>query len=121
MKLRDAMAQVEREQPHLTGTAKMEAIKALQAQPQPARAEAEEPEPKPVESQDEKSGRGAASVGEAWGFLTFIAVGMQLAPLIVWGSLSGEPRWYDVLHAALLISAVAEVVSAYRRRNTRCS
>ena len=121
MKLRDAKAQVEREQPHLTGTAKMEAIKALRAQPEPAEPPAEELQPKPVESGGDKEARKPTSVGEAWGFLIFIAVGMQLIPWIVWGSLDGAPRWYDVLHAVLLVAAVAELVSAYRRRSTRNS
>lgn len=121
MKLRDAMRQVELEQPHLTGTAKMEAIKALRAQPQPAGFEAAEPSAKQAAPDDAKTDRKQASVGEAWGFLAFIAVGMQLAPWVVWGSLDGAPRWYDVLHAALLVAAVAELVSAYRRRNGRRS
>lgn len=121
MRLRDAMRQVEREQPHLTGTAKLEAIKELRAQPQPAGPETEEPESKLTESEDAKTARKPATVGEAWGFLIFIAVGMQVAPWVVWGSLDGAPRWYDVLHAALLVAAVAELVSAYRRRNGRRS
>lgn len=121
MKLRDAMRQVEREQPHLTGTAKLEAIKALRAQPQPAGPEAEEPESKQAAPDDAKTARKPASVGEAWGFLIFIAVGMQLAPWVVWGSLDGAPHWYDVVHAVLLVVAFAELVSAYRRRSTRGS
>lgn len=114
MNLKDAMEQVEREQPHLTGTAKLQAIKALRSQPKPA-----EPEPQePVEAQDEKTGTKPASVGEAWGFLVFVVVVMQLIPWVAWGSLMTEPHWYDVLHAALLVAAVAELVSAYRRRSS---
>lgn len=114
MKLRDAKEQVEREQPHLTGTAKMQAIKALRdstAAPKPQ-------EPKPAEAQDEKPERKQASVGEAWGFLVFVIVAMQLIPWAVWGSLTEEPHWYDVLHAVLLVGATVELVSAYRRRRS---
>jgi hypothetical protein len=41
MKLRDARAQVDREQPELKGTERMAAIKALRDQPAPAAAEAD--------------------------------------------------------------------------------
>jgi hypothetical protein len=114
MKLRDAKEQVEREQPHLTGTAKMQAIKALRD----STAEPNLQEPKSAEAQDEKPARKPASVGEAWGFLVFVIVAMQLIPWIAWGSLTAEPHWYDVLHAALLVGAVAELFSAYRRRRS---
>ena len=51
MKLKDAKEQVEREQPHLTGTAKIQAIKALRdsdAEPEPQKQ-------KPTKGQDEKT------------------------------------------------------------------
>lgn len=116
MKLRDAKEQVEREQPHLTGTAKMQAIKALRSQPKPA--DAEPPKEKPAEDQGDKPERKPASVGDAWGFLIFVIVAMQLIPWIAWGSPGAEPHWYDALHAVLLVGAVAELVSAYRRRKS---
>lgn len=114
MKLKDAMEQVEREQPHLTGTAKIQAIKAL-------RDSAAEPEPreqKPSDNEGEKTPRKPASVRDAWVFLVFVIVAMQLIPVAAWGSLTAEPHWFDVLHAALLIGAVAELFSAYKRRRS---
>jgi hypothetical protein len=114
MKLKDAKEQVEREQPHLTGTAKIQAIKAL-------RASTAEPEPqkqKPTKGQDEKTAPKPSSVRDAWGFLVFVIVAMQLIPWIAWGSPTAEPHWFDVLHAALLIGAIAELFSAYKRRRS---
>jgi hypothetical protein len=116
MNLKDALQQVEREQPHLTGTAKMQAIKALRSQPTPTKEEPQEQTP--AEDQRDEPAWKTASVGEAWGFLVFIVVAMQLTPWIAWGSLTGEPHWYDVLHAALLLGAVVELASAYRRRRS---
>ena len=114
MNLKDALRQVEREQPHLTGTAKMQAIKALRSQPTPTDEALQEHNP--AEGQGDEPAWKTASVGEAWGFLVFVIVAMQLIPWIAWGSLTAEPHWYDVLHAALLIGAVVELISAYRRR-----
>lgn len=116
MNLKDAMEQVEREQPHLRGTAKLEAIKALRAQP--AEPEPIETAPEPVKLEAEDSTRKPTSVGEAWALLALVAVGMRVIPYFVWGSLDGEPHWYDVLHAVLLIGAIIEVVSAHRRRRS---
>lgn len=116
MNLKDALRQVEREQPHLRGAAKRQAIKALRDQSE--QAELDLQEPKPVEAQDEETARKPTSVGEAWALLVLVIVGMQVIPYFVWGSLDGEPHWYDVLHAVLLIGAVIELVSAYRNRNS---
>lgn len=115
MNLRDAMERVEREQPHLTGTAKIQAIKDMRSQPKP---EPQEPAPEPAEAEDEKPARKPTSVGEAWGFLVFIIVAMQLIPWVAWGSLTAEPHWYDALHAVLLVGATVELVSAYRKRSS---
>lgn len=121
MNLRDAMDQVEREQPHLTGTAKMQAIKALRSQPKPADPEPQDQEPQPAEAQGEKAAGKRATVREAWEFLVFVIVAMQVIPWIAWGAPTAGPRWFDVLHAALLVAAVCELISAYRRRSTRDS
>ena len=114
MKLRDAMAQVEREQPHLTGTEKLEAIKALREQP----AKPELKKPTPANPEGEKPARKPTSVGEAWALLALVIIGMQVIPYFVWGSLDAEPHWYDALHAVLLVGAVIELVSAYRNRSS---
>lgn len=116
MKLRDAMEQVEREQPHLTGTAKIQAIKELRSRPKPAEPAPQDQEPQPAEAQSEKTGGKGATVREAWEFLVFVIVAMQVIPWIAWGSSAAGPHWFDALHAVLLISAVAELASTYRRR-----
>lgn len=112
MNLRDAKAQGEREHPELTGTAKIEAIKALRDQDKPAKATnddqaapaAKDNAPEPI------------SVGEAWAGLTLVFIGMRLIAWPIWGSPTAGPGWYDVLYVVLLITAITAVASAYRRR-----
>ncbi|MFF2383766.1 hypothetical protein [Streptomyces sp. NPDC058108] len=106
MNLRDAKAQVEREQPHLTGTAKIEAIKALRTQGRQAAADQAE----------RNATQSPISVGEAWGLLAFVFVGMRVISYFVWGSITGGPHWYDTLYVVALVTAIAGLVSAYRRR-----
>lgn len=103
MNLRDAKAQVEREHPELTGTAKIEAIKALREQGKTAQPAKDDADPK------------AASVGEAWAALAAVTIGMRLIAWGVWGSLDAGPTWYDVLYVVLLLTAIAGVVNAHRR------
>lgn len=104
MNLRDAKAQVERDHPELTGTAKIEAIKALRDQDKSARPAKNNGDPK------------AASVGEAWAALATVTIGMRLIAWGIWGALDAGPHWYDALYAVLLLTAIAGVVSAHRRR-----
>lgn len=104
MNLRDAKAQVEREHPELTGTAKIEAIKALRVQDKTTKATKGDGDSKP------------ASVGEAWGALAAVTIGMRLIAWGVWGSPAAGPHWYDALYVGLLLMAVAGVVAAHRRR-----
>jgi hypothetical protein len=104
MNLRDAKAQVEREHPELTGTAKIEAIKALRDQDKTAQPAKDNGDSKP------------ATVGEAWAALAAVAIGMRLIAWGVWGSLDAGPHWYDALYVVLLLTAVAGLVGAYRRR-----
>lgn len=113
MNLKDAKAQVEREQPHLTGRAKLEAIKALRYQ----EAEATEPQ----EPQAEKPAPKPASVGDAWAFLALVVIGMRLISYFVWGSVMDQPHWYDILYVVLLIAAISGLISAYKNRSKRDS
>jgi hypothetical protein len=117
VKLRDAKAQVESEQPHLRGTAKIEAIKALRDAPaKPALKK--EPTLASANTEDGEPARKPTSVGEAWALLALVIIGMQVIPYFAWGSLDGEPHWFDVLHAVLLVGALIELRSAYRNRNS---
>jgi hypothetical protein len=107
--LRDAKEQVEREQPHLTGTAKIEAIKALREQAKAAEPREEKPAPKP------------AGIGEAWAFLALVVIGMRVVSYFVWGGVMAQPHWYDVLYVVMLIAAISGLVSAYRKRGKQDS
>lgn len=117
MNLSDAKAQVEREQPHLTGTAKIQAIKALRAQAPPAESSPEESAPGPIDQANEQAGRKSSHVGEAWAVFAFVFIGMRVISYFVWGSISGSPHWYDALYAVALIAAITELISAYRHRS----
>lgn len=109
MNLRDAKAQVEREQPELTGTAKLQAIKALREQA----AVHEAADAKPTATDTAPT---PATVREAWIFFLIVFVGVRLLGWVIWGSLNGEPVWYDLLYVGLFFVAVSGLVSAYRRR-----
>lgn len=106
MNLRDAKARIEREQPELTGTAKIEAIKALRDQDKAAK--------------NARAGKGdvptPATVGEAWAGLAVVFIGMRGIAWAVWGSPTAGPVWYDVLYIVLLITAITALAGAYRRR-----
>lgn len=106
MNLRDAKAQIEREHPELTGTAKLQAIKELREQA--AAREADEPtkdnQPKP------------ATVGEAWALFALVFVGMRLIAWAAWGSPVAGPVWYSAAYVVLLVTAIAAVTGAYKRR-----
>ncbi|MFJ5644040.1 hypothetical protein [Streptomyces sp. NPDC093223] len=119
MNLRDAKEQVERDQPHLTGTAKVQAIKALRDQARASgtwKAKSDrKPEPAPKPEPVEK----VTSVGAAWLGLLVVIVVTQVVGYLAWGSPLDEPHWYDVLHLFLLIAAVVGVVDAHRKRNRR--
>jgi hypothetical protein len=111
MNLRDAKAQVERDQPHLTGTAKIEAIKELREQPVAAGDE--------LRKQAGAEG-GTASpsrgVGGAWAWLLFFSGGMTLIAFAAWGTLSGAPSWFHALFGFQALWAIVGVVNAYKRQ-----
>lgn len=112
MNLKEALRQVEREQPHLTGRAKRQAIRALRDQAnatEPQEPQAEKPAPKPV------------SVGDAWVFLAIVVIGMRLVSYFVWGSVMDQPHWYDVLYVVMLIAGISGLVSAYKNRGKQDS
>lgn len=121
MNLRDAKAQVEREQPHLTGTAKIEAIKALRMQATRTESRSLDFEPRAVDQASKPATEQGSRVATAWGFLAFIFIGMRLISYFTWGSITGAPHWYDALYAVFVIGSVAELVSAYRNRGDRNS
>jgi hypothetical protein len=104
--LREAKAQIERDHPELTGTAKLQAIKELreQAAVNEAAAPTQNPGPKP------------ASVGETWALFALVFVGMRLIAWPAWGSPVAGPLWYDVLYVVLLIASLTAIAGAYRRR-----
>jgi hypothetical protein len=103
--LRDAKEQIEREHPELTGTAKLQAIKALREQAAANETQPEQDEtPKP------------ATVGESWVALAIVFIGMRGIAWAVWGSPTAGPVWYDVLYVVLLVTGIAAVAGAYRRR-----
>jgi hypothetical protein len=103
--LRDAKAQIERDHPELTGTAKIQAIKALREQDAASTAKpAADDAPTP------------ATVVDAWVLLALVFIGMRLIAWPIWGSPTAGPTWYDVLYVVLLITAITAVVGAYRRR-----
>lgn len=115
MNLKEALRQVEREQPHLTGKAKRQAIRALRDQ-----ANAAEPQ-EPQEPKAEKAEPKPASVGDAWAFLAIVVIGMRVVSYFVWGGVMAQPHWYDVLYVVMLIAAISGLVSAYKNRGKRDS
>ena len=118
MNLRDAKAQVERDHPHLTGTAKVQAIKELRDREQAAAAEAES-----RKQADTEGGAGPRSpgVGKAWAWLLVFTGGMTLIGFLAWGTLSGAPSWFHALFGFQALWAVAGLVNAYKRRSESAS
>src|SRR5438309_482026 len=102
--LREALEQVKRDQPHLTGNELRRAVRALRDQANAAETQdGQGPPPTPGAA---KSPRKAASVGEAWVGLAVVVVGTQVVGYLAWGSPLNEPHWFDALHLFLLIAAV---------------
>jgi hypothetical protein len=118
MNLRDAKAQVERDQPHLTGTAKVEAIKELRDREQSATAEAE-----PGKQTDTEAGTASRSprVGRAWTWLLVFTGGMTLIAFAAWGTLSGAPSWFHALFGFQTLWAIVGVSNAYKRRSVNAT
>jgi hypothetical protein len=110
MNLRDAKAQVERDQPHLTGTAKVQAIKELREQAAGADAE-------PRKGTGAEGGvPSSRGVGKAWAWLLIFTGGMTGIAFAVWGTLSGAPSWFHALFGAQTLWAIVGLVNVYKRQ-----
>jgi hypothetical protein len=110
MKLKDALEQVEREQPHLTGSAKIQAIKELRD-----KARTIEKPAVPI-AQPKPPGRKSNPVRKAWRWLLVLTCGMAAIGFIAWDSAHGLPSWFPPLAGFQMLWAVGGVVSAYRKQ-----
>ncbi|UNZ20625.1 hypothetical protein [Streptomyces sp. 891-h] len=110
MNLRDAKAQIERNHPELTGTAKIEAIKALR---EAVAAEQQDGHSAPEKAEPDTE---QLTVPQAWSFFVVVFAGVRVIGWAIWGDPWGMPVWFDVVYLVLLGAAVAGLVSAYRQR-----
>ncbi|MGW4298415.1 hypothetical protein [Streptomyces sp. NPDC004376] len=110
MKLREAKEEIERDRPYLTGTAKIEAIKALMdAAPAEHRQHlkplerASEPQPYPT------------GAGILWAWLILGTGGLLLLCWLVWGSATQAPWGVKTLIVGQVVATFAGLCNAYAK------
>lgn len=102
MKFRDAREQIEREQPDLKGTPKLEAIKELR----------DIAKGKPI---GKIATQVSTNIRHAWLVFAVVLVGGRLLGFAIWRHW-WVPGWYGWTHVALCAIALIEVVMTYRAR-----